>query len=83
MRIRTNIEAGKLAVNHNQQVKGDRSKARGLKVRTHLKAGGNVFQHNQTVAHGLRVKSNLKAGTRGGCDEFGCGGNHNQTIRRG
>ncbi len=39
-----------------------------MKVRTNVKAGGNMNQHNETLvraaapAKGLKVKTNLKAG---------------------
>jgi hypothetical protein len=36
----------------------------GLKVKTHVKAGGIRMQHNQTLARppGLKVKTHIKAG---------------------
>ena len=33
-----------------------------MKIKSKIKAGGTQMQHNQTVARGLRVKSNVKAG---------------------
>jgi hypothetical protein len=33
-----------------------------MRIKTNMKAGKIAFNHNQTVARGLRVKSNLKAG---------------------
>ena len=62
MRIKTNVKTGENGagagskVNHNQMV------ARGMKVKTTVRAGGTTMQHNQTVAPGLKVKSNVKAG---------------------
>jgi hypothetical protein len=44
-----------------------------MKVKSNVKAGGFVTNHNQSVK-GLRVKSSVKAGFRWL--------NHNQTVRR-
>ncbi|MGH9768452.1 MAG: hypothetical protein ACREAB_13555 [Blastocatellia bacterium] len=44
MRIKTNVKAGKIVLNHNQRV------ARGLKVKSGVKAGRIAINHNQTVA---------------------------------
>jgi hypothetical protein len=56
MRIKTNVKASGVGLNHNQAT------ARGLKVRTNVKAGGIGLNHNQTVARGLKVKTSVKAG---------------------
>jgi len=74
MRIKTNVRAGRITVNHNQAI------ARGLKVKTRVKAGadgvgeGSSQQHNQTVARSLKLKSGVKAGH--------IMPNHNQTMAR-
>jgi len=60
MRIKTILKGGRISLNHNQQIRRDGSKARGLKVRTNVKAGRIAY--NQRVAGGLRVKSKLRAG---------------------
>jgi hypothetical protein len=43
MRVKSNIKAGKLAVNHNQTVKG-------LRVKSAVRAGKIAFNHSQTLA---------------------------------
>ena len=45
-----------------------------MRVKSNVKAGGTVINHNQTVT-GLRVKSRVKAG--------GTVINHNQAVVRG
>ena len=45
-----------------------------MKIKTNVKAGFVVSQHNQTVARGLKVKSRVKAGI--------IGNQHNQTVAR-
>jgi hypothetical protein len=35
----------------------------GLRVKTHVKAGGLSQNHNQTLVRGLKVKTNVKAGS--------------------
>src|SRR5262245_46356265 len=49
--------------------------ARGLKVKTNVKAGGLQIQHNQSMARGLKARSNVKAG----CLQL----QHNQTVTKG
>jgi hypothetical protein len=56
VKIKTNVKAGEMPLNHNQTV------ARSLKVKTGVNAGIWNPQHNQTMARGLKVKSGVKAG---------------------
>jgi len=44
MKIKTNVKAGGLTLNHNQTA------VRGLRVKSNVKAGGLTQNHNQTVA---------------------------------
>ena len=43
MRIKTNVKAGRIALNHNQTIKR-------LRVKSNVKAGKIALNHNQTVA---------------------------------
>jgi len=56
MKIKTNVKAGGINLQHNQTV------ARALKVKTNVKSGEMTLQHNQTMTRGLKVKSGVKAG---------------------
>jgi hypothetical protein len=56
MRIKTNVKAGGMNLQHNQTI-------RSVKVKSGVKAcGGGMLNHSQTVTRGLRVKTNVKAG---------------------
>ena len=54
-----------------------------MKINTNVKTGRVSGNHNQTVARGLKVKTNVKAGNHGQCPIITCGDNHNQTVARG
>ena len=57
MKVKSNVKAGGLKINHNQTVA-----SKGLRVKSSVKAGpGVVLQHNQTVKS-LRVKSRIRPG---------------------
>ena len=43
VKVKTNVKAGKIALNHNQTV-------RGLRVKSNVKAGKLGVNHNQAVA---------------------------------
>ena len=66
MKIKTNVKAGGINMQHNQTA------VRALKVKTNVKAGvnsdgdgkGSAIQHNQTMARGLRVKSGVTSSSR-------------------
>jgi hypothetical protein len=67
VKIKRNVKACRIALNHNQMA------AHALKVKTNVKAGveesgdrgGSQLQHNQKVARGLNVKTGIKAGPPG------------------
>lgn len=46
MKIKSNVKAGGMKVNHNQTV----VKNNGLRIKSNVKAGGITLNHNQTVA---------------------------------
>ena len=60
MKIKTNVKAGGMSMQHNQTM------SRGLKVKSGVKGGEMQLQHNQTVAKGLKVKTGVKAGATNG-----------------
>jgi len=68
MKIKTNVKAGGISLQHNQTV------SRGLKVKTNVKAGIMEQQHNQTMTRGLKVKTGVKAGATTGDVRIGNGG---------
>ena len=54
MKTKTHIKAGKLSANHNETLVRATKPATGLKVKTHVKAGGNhpvSGNHNETLVH--------------------------------
>ena len=48
-----------------------------MKIKSEVKAGGIGINHNQTAAHGLKIKSGVKAGGDA------IASNHSQTMARG
>jgi NADH/NAD ratio-sensing transcriptional regulator Rex len=56
MRIKTNVKAGGISMQHNQRI------TRSLKVKSGVKAGAVASNHSQTVTRNLKVKSGVKAG---------------------
>ena len=50
MKTKTNIKTGGFSQNHNETLVRDVPQARGLKVKTNVKAGGvNLANHNETL----------------------------------
>src|SRR5206468_3890308 len=89
MKIKTNIKAGGMNLNHNQ-TSVRLAKRSGLRVKTSVKAGmGTIgtapLNHNETLVrkqskrNGLKVRTSIKAGmgTIGGSPL-----NHNETLVR-
>ena len=55
-----------------------------MKIKTHVKVGGMQLQHNQKLARGMKVKTNIKAGIQAGDSNGGHQSQqHNQTMARG
>src|SRR5262245_42833105 len=88
MKIKTNVKAGAWSVKDDPPAgrNNNQTAARGLKVKTDVKAGGGIRDdppsgknNNQTVARGLKVKSGVKAGA-GSWVEPPAGKNNNQTV---
>jgi hypothetical protein len=54
-----------------------------MKIKTNVKAGRIIGNHNQTVSRALKVKTTVRAGA--GSDGAGAGSQnqHNQTVARG
>jgi hypothetical protein len=46
MRVRSNVKAGGVQVNHNQTINREK---KGLRVKSNVKAGALTDNHNQTV----------------------------------
>ena len=46
MKVRTNVKAGRKALNHNETLVRE---GKGLKVKTHVKAGRLALNHNETL----------------------------------
>ena len=67
MKIKTNVKAGGISLQHNQTA------VRALKVQTNVKAGTLPPNHNQTLAKGLKVKTGVKAGAGTGDIHVGSG----------
>jgi hypothetical protein len=59
MKVKTNLKAGALTTNHNETLVHAVAKARGLKVKTHLKAGAGILtdpsriNHNETLVRAI------------------------------
>jgi hypothetical protein len=55
-----------------------------MKIKTNVKAGGLSSNHNQKVARGLKIKTNVRGGFNPQPDPPGkTNRNHNQTMTRG
>ena len=50
MKTKTNLKAGRLAVNHNHTI----VLAKGIRVKTGVKAGRLAVNHNQTLLRAVR-----------------------------
>ena len=55
MRIKTNVKAGGIQLQHNQTI-------RSVKVKSGVKAGKITTNHSQQISRSLKVRSGVKAG---------------------
>jgi hypothetical protein len=71
MKTKTHVRAGinrTIPTNHNETLVRDRGRAKGLTVKTRVRAGFIALNHNETLVRdsakgqGLRVKTHVKAG---------------------
>jgi hypothetical protein len=57
MKTKTRVRAGGVAVNHNETLVREVSKATALRVKTKVKAGGmRLHNHNETLVRDTRRK---------------------------
>jgi hypothetical protein len=52
MKVKTQLKAGGMSLQHNETMVRAPRQAKGLRVKTRLKAGGLQVQHNETLVQG-------------------------------
>jgi hypothetical protein len=79
MKTKTHVRSGGGRLyNHNETLVQDPAKAKGLKVKTRVRAGLAGYNHNETLVRdsakgpGLKVKTRVRAGC--------LSANHNETL---
>jgi hypothetical protein len=72
MKTKTHIRAGGIHLNHNETLVHNPARAKGLKVKTRVRAGAlSSSNHNETLVRnmgkgkGLKVKTRVRAGGSG------------------